>query len=51
MMETEDILFAAFEAGFCDLAHFYRVFKKAAGCTPKQFIAGQKVQMQKAESA
>jgi AraC-like DNA-binding protein/mannose-6-phosphate isomerase-like protein (cupin superfamily) len=50
MMETEDILFAAFEAGFCDLAHFYRVFKKAAGCTPKQFIAGQKIQLQKAES-
>jgi AraC-like DNA-binding protein/mannose-6-phosphate isomerase-like protein (cupin superfamily) len=42
MLETDDILFAAVEAGFGDLAHFYRVFKKFTGTTPKQFIAGQK---------
>jgi AraC-like DNA-binding protein len=39
MLETDDILFASVEAGFGDLAHFYRVFKKLVGVTPKQFIA------------
>ncbi len=38
MAETEDILFASTEAGFGDLTHFYRTFKKLAGLTPKQFI-------------
>jgi AraC family L-rhamnose operon regulatory protein RhaS len=42
MLETDDILFAAVESGFGDLTHFYRVFKKFAGSTPKQFIASQK---------
>jgi AraC-like DNA-binding protein len=42
MLETDDILFAAVEAGFGDLTHFYRVFKKFARSTPKQFIASQK---------
>ena len=51
MLETEDVLFAAFEAGFGDLTHFYRVFKKTAGCTPKQFIGRQKLLLQKAETA
>ena len=49
MLETEDILFAAFESGFGDVAHFYRVFKKITGHTPKQFIASQKIQGQKSE--
>lgn len=42
MLETDDILFAAIEAGFGDLTHFYRVFKKLTGSTPKQFIASRK---------
>jgi AraC family L-rhamnose operon regulatory protein RhaS len=41
LLETEDILFAASESGFGDLTHFYRVFKKLTGLTPKQFIAGR----------
>jgi len=49
MLETEDILYAAFESGFGDLAHFYRVFKKTTGSTPKRFIASQKLQPKKAE--
>lgn len=50
MMETEDVLFAAFESGFGDLTHFYRVFKKNEGCTPKQFIGKQKLLLQKSET-
>lgn len=42
MLETDDILFAAVEAGFGDLTHFYRVFKKITGSTPKQFITSHK---------
>ena len=38
MIETENILYAAFESGFNDLAHFYRIFKRITGKTPKQFI-------------
>jgi AraC-like DNA-binding protein len=43
MLETEDIMYAALESGFGDLAHFYRVFKKNTGFTPKRFIAHQKL--------
>ncbi|HEX7318161.1 MAG TPA: helix-turn-helix domain-containing protein [Pyrinomonadaceae bacterium] len=42
MLETGDILFAANESGFGDLTHFYRVFKKLTGVTPKQFIDGRR---------
>jgi AraC-like DNA-binding protein len=42
MLETDDILFASAEAGFGDLTHFYRVFKRLTGVTPKQFIAGRR---------
>ncbi len=31
----------AFECGYKDLSHFYRVFKQATGQTPKQFIENQ----------
>jgi len=51
MLETDDILFASAEAGFGDLTHFYRVFKKLAGVTPKQFIAGRRDTRQKSEAA
>ena len=43
LLETDDILFASAEAGFGDLTHFYRVFKKLTGVTPKQFIAGRRI--------
>ena len=42
LLETDDILFASAEAGFGDLTHFYRVFKKLTGLTPKQFIDGRR---------
>jgi AraC-like DNA-binding protein len=51
MLETDDILFASVEAGFGDLTHFYRVFKKLAGVTPKQFIAGRKHSEERANAA
>lgn len=51
MIETGDIMYAAFESGFGDLAHFYRVFKKTTGSTPKRFIAGEKLPLRKVESA
>ena len=38
MAETENVLYAAFESGFGDLAHFYRMFKRITGKTPKQYI-------------
>lgn len=41
MLETENILYSAFESGFGDLSHFYRVFKKTTGTTPKQYLASQ----------
>lgn len=44
MIETDNILYAAFEAGFGDVAHFYRVFKKITRQTPRQFIATRRRQ-------
>jgi AraC-like DNA-binding protein len=38
MLETEDILGSSLEAGFHDLSHFYRVFKRLEGETPLAFI-------------
>jgi AraC-like DNA-binding protein len=51
MLETDDILFASAEAGFGDLTHFYRVFKKVNGVTPKQFIAGRRNSPPRTEAA
>jgi AraC-like DNA-binding protein/mannose-6-phosphate isomerase-like protein (cupin superfamily) len=51
MLETEDIMYAALESGFGDLAHFYRVFKKNTGFTPKRFIAHQKLRAQQTAHA
>jgi AraC family L-rhamnose operon regulatory protein RhaS len=51
MVETDDILFASAEAGFGDLTHFYRVFKKLTGVTPKQFIAGRGHEPRESEAA
>ncbi len=51
LLETDDILFASAEAGFGDLTHFYRVFKKLAGVTPRQFTAGREPSDPKPEAA
>ena len=51
MLETDDILFASAEAGFGDLTHFYRVFKKFTGVTPKQFISEHRPARQRTEAA
>ena len=51
MLETDDILFASAEAGFGDLTHFYRVFKKLSGVTPKQFIDARRYATRKTEAA
>jgi len=51
MLETDDILFASAESGFGDLTHFYRVFKKLSGQTPKQFIAARRHAPPKTEAA
>lgn len=39
--ESGNVLVSALESGFGDLSHFYRVFKKETGLTPKQFIKTQ----------
>jgi len=51
LLETDDILFASAEAGFGDLTHFYRVFKKLAGVTPKQFIEARRHSTSESEAA
>ncbi len=38
LVESGNVLFSAYESGFGDLSHFYRVFKKETGKTPKQYI-------------
>jgi AraC-like DNA-binding protein/mannose-6-phosphate isomerase-like protein (cupin superfamily) len=38
MVETGDIVGSALEAGFGDLSHFYRTFKRHVGHTPLEFI-------------
>jgi AraC-like DNA-binding protein/mannose-6-phosphate isomerase-like protein (cupin superfamily) len=38
LVESKRIAFAAFAAGFGDVPHFYRVFKKVAGVTPGQYL-------------
>ena len=41
MLETGDIMGSSLEAGFQDLSHFYRVFKRHTGETPQNFIDTQ----------
>ncbi len=38
LLETDNVLFSALDAGFGDLSHFYRVFKQVTGLTPRQYI-------------
>ncbi|MEM1108212.1 MAG: AraC family transcriptional regulator [Planctomycetota bacterium] len=41
LVKSGNVLHAAVQAGFGDLAHFYRVFKRSTGITPRQFLAEQ----------
>lgn len=41
MVETGSILHSSLDAGFANLSHFYRIFRRYTGLTPKQFLAGQ----------
>lgn len=41
LSETGNILLSALDAGFGDLSHFYRVFRRSTGLTPRQYIDGQ----------
>jgi YesN/AraC family two-component response regulator len=38
LLQTQDISLSMLDSGFCDLSHFYKVFKKHTGRTPKQFM-------------
>jgi len=38
LKETDNIMLVAMDSGFGDLSHFYRVFKKHVGMTPRQFV-------------
>ena len=38
LLENHDIFGAALEAGFHDLSHFYKVFKRLVGETPHDFM-------------
>jgi AraC-like DNA-binding protein len=38
MLESDNILDCAYTAGFGDIAHFYRTFKRYLGKTPKAFL-------------
>lgn len=38
LAETDqDISAICFESGFNDLAHFYRIFKRLSGCSPRKY--------------
>jgi len=41
LLETGNIAYAAYESGFSDLAHFYRVFKAEEGVPPGKFLEEQ----------
>jgi AraC-like DNA-binding protein len=38
LLETGNIAYAAYESGFSDLAHFYRIFKQSEGMPPGKFL-------------
>jgi AraC-like DNA-binding protein len=42
LLATGDILASAYDAGFADLAHFYRIFKRMTGQTPRQYMLTQR---------
>lgn len=39
LLETGNIQYASLDAGFGDLAHFYRIFKARTGTTPRRYLA------------
>jgi AraC-like DNA-binding protein len=39
LLETRDIFGSAIDAGFRDLSHFYKVFKRLVGETPNEFMS------------
>jgi two-component system response regulator YesN len=42
----KEIKSVCFEVGFEDLSHFYRVFRKLTGTTPKNYVLGLQAQPQ-----
>lgn len=38
----------AFSCGYCDLSHFYRVFRRRYGCPPGEFISARPAQLRQA---
>lgn len=44
LLETGNIQYASLDAGFGDLAHFYRVFKARTGTTPRRYLAQAQTQ-------
>lgn len=48
LSETEqDISAICFESGFNDLAHFYRIFKRLSGCSPRKYRLNARLNTQK----
>jgi len=43
LIESGDILHASLEAGFQNLAHFYRVFRKHTGQTPRAYMREHRI--------
>ena len=41
LLATGDVMSSAFIAGFGDLGHFYRIFKRAFGTSPQKYIKQQ----------
>lgn len=41
MQETGSILHSSLDAGFANLSHFYRMFRRHTGQTPRQYLAGR----------
>jgi AraC-like DNA-binding protein len=49
ILETEDIMGASLEAGYGDLGHFYRLFKRHTNETPQAFLDRKKKEAENAD--